>query len=190
MSHNSYDPIAKLLHWLMAALILTGATIGLTHNYMSRDTMLYWLSVHYAAGLCVILLSFLRIAWRVTHPAPPLPETTELVLRKLAHGTHLLMYGLMVAVPLTGALAYFFRGKPMDLLLFQIPPLLPRVPWLASTLLETHGWLAYGFIAAIGGHIGATLMHQFVLGDEILSRMLPKGSIRLPPVPRRAKATD
>ncbi|WP_158554737.1 cytochrome b [Methylovirgula sp. 4M-Z18] len=190
MQALSYTATAKALHWLMAGLIFTGAAIGLSHAYMSTGAMLFWLNVHYAIGLCVIALSILRLAWRATHAVPPLPATIAALLRHLAHGTHLVLYGLMVVVPMSGALSYFARGKAMDLGLFQIPPLLARNPHLASTMLQVHGWLAYGFIAAIGAHIGAALLHQFVLGDEILSRMLPKGFIRLPPLPRRAKATD
>jgi len=73
--NTTYTPIAKGLHWLMAVLILGLLALGL---YMSdlplspQKLQLY--SWHKWAGVTVFLLVWLRLAWRVTHRPPALPE--------------------------------------------------------------------------------------------------------------------
>ncbi len=49
-------------------------------------------------------LAVLRILWRATHAAPPLPRSMPAWQRGAAHVMHLLLYVLMVLIPLSGYL--------------------------------------------------------------------------------------
>ena len=74
----SYTPFAKRLHWLMAVLILGTLSLGLFMTELPlspRKLELY--SWHKWAGVSVFVLVWVRLAWRVTHPPPPLPARPE-----------------------------------------------------------------------------------------------------------------
>src|SRR6202000_2616949 len=58
--------------------------------------------IHKSIGLTVLVLSVLRVLWRLVNPVPPLPATINGALKFLARGTQFLLYVLIVAIPLTG----------------------------------------------------------------------------------------
>ena len=68
----TYTPVAKTLHWLLAVLVLGLLAFGfwMTDLPLSPDKLTYY-SWHKWAGVTVFLLAWVRLGWRVTHPAPP-----------------------------------------------------------------------------------------------------------------------
>lgn len=67
-------------------------------------TKLRYFSWHKWIGVTVFALAVLRILWRATHAAPPLPRRMPAWQRGAAHLTHLLLYVLMIAIPASGYL--------------------------------------------------------------------------------------
>ncbi len=100
MKPEAFHPFARLLHWLMAVLILAMLFIGVS---MVADLSLrhpVLIGLHKATGLALLVLVVLRIGVRLAVPHPPLPRDLPTLQRWAAGASHLLLYGLMLAMPL------------------------------------------------------------------------------------------
>lgn len=172
-----YTATAIALHWLLAAAILGSAAVGLFMTGLKfSPTQLKLYNWHKWAGMTILALSLLRLAWRLGHRPPPLPGA---VLRRMpgwqqsAHqATHGLMYLLFFAVPLTGWAYSSAKGFPI--VWFGVLPLPDWVPvsdTLAATLKPLHRLAAYGLLGLVAVHVGAALKHQFIDRDGLLGRM-------------------
>ena len=95
---------ARLLHWSMAALILTMLLIGVAMVTSLADYHAL-VALHRPLGLLILLLAVLRLANRWRRPPPPLPRNLPVWQRRAAHASHIVLYGLMLAMPLVASLA-------------------------------------------------------------------------------------
>ncbi|GJD92195.1 Cytochrome b561 [Methylobacterium hispanicum] len=177
MSAHSYTPTAKALHWLMAAIWIAAWILGFCAVYL-RETLNphHGLTItHKALASTLLFLIVLRIAWRLTHPAPALPDTISPAMKRVAGLGHLALYALaLLALPMSGWLWSSVAGKPILVLgLFTLPPLTaPAKEWYDSAKL-LHVTLAWGMGAMVLGHALVALKHHFVDRDGILRGMLP-----------------
>ena len=111
MNAPTYTPVAKGLHWLMAALILGLAALGIVMHEMPLSPLkLELYAWHKWFGVTVFLLVWLRLAWRLTHRPPAPPATLSAPLQSLAHAGHALLYVLMIVIPLSGWLMSSAKG--------------------------------------------------------------------------------
>lgn len=91
-----------------------------------------------------------------------------------AHGVHVLLYGLMFAIPLSGWLFSSAKGIPVVYLgWLPLPDLIGADEAVAGGLRALHAWLNYTLLAAVAAHVGAALKHHFIERDEVLARMVP-----------------
>jgi cytochrome b561 len=191
-----YGTVAMIFHWLIAALIIINLALGLYFADLPRsDPWTYELTqLHKSIGLTVLALSILRLAWRLTHPVPPLPTDLYWGFRFVARATHYLFYFLIIAIPLSGWLmaSASTLGLPTNYFhLFSWPNLwfmahLPRTEKMAlhEPLKSIHKVLAWSAIVLIPLHIAAALYHQFIRHDDVFLRMLPRRRrSRLAPMP-------
>lgn len=180
-----YDSVAMLLHWAIALLILGDFALAESFARFNPGDTLYFTSaydLHMAVGFCVLLLSAARIAWRLTHLAPPLPEMA-FPLRVLARVSHALLYVFMLAVPLSGWLVLSLRHQATSVFgLFRwawpLPVIVtmshPNRVILHDALLPAHIWMSYAGMGLVGAHVLAALYHHFARRDDVLRRMLPR----------------
>jgi cytochrome b561 len=170
-----YTATAKALHWAMAILIFGLLALGFyMHDLPLSPEKLQLYSWHKWAGVSAFLLVLVRLAWRVTHPPPPLPATMPKHLRLAAHAGHFLLYALMLAIPLSGWLMSSAKGfQTVWFGVLPIPDLLDKDKELGDLLQTVHMSLNLLFALVIAGHIGAALKHHFIDRDDILTRMLP-----------------
>lgn len=170
-----YAGIAIGLHWLMAALIVAAFSLGWTLAGMEFSPQkLRWLSWHKWLGITLLGLAALRLGWWLTHPVPPLPATVPVWQQWAAHAVHLLLYGLMFAIPLSGWLFSSAKGIPVVYLgVLPLPDLISANETVAGGLRTLHAVLNYTLLAAVGAHVGAALKHHFIERDDVLARMLP-----------------
>jgi cytochrome b561 len=180
-SQSRYGAIAQFLHWAVVALVVLAWVLGVTGDDEPHGSGLSTgLFVHITAGLSVIALTIARLLWRLRDPSPP-PERTLYgewafagwmgLGAKLAH---LLLYGLLIAVPAAGIALQFARGESLPI--FGIVDI--ASPWLRDralkeTLGEVHELLAHSLMAVAALHAAAALVHHWVFGDRTLIRMLP-----------------
>jgi cytochrome b561 len=170
-----YGAVAQGFHWIVAVLVLglfgyglwmAGLPIG-----MER---LRAVPLHKSFGVLLFVVVLARLAWRWTHPAPPLPASMRGWERRAAMVSHALLYVLLVAVPLSGWLmssALGFGTVPFGL--FQLPDVLSRDRALGDTLKNAHYFLNKALIALVLLHAAAALKHHFIDRDDVLQRMLP-----------------
>jgi len=177
------------LHWLIALAIIFNICLGLylpdlgSPQLDNDPNMFELVQLHKSVGLTVLVLSLLRLAWRLVNPIPPLPETMSPLLKFVAHVSHFLLYVLMIGIPLSGWA--YVSASPLGLPtmwfhLFQWP----HIPFLADLsrmqkksidpqLFAVHSFLAISAIVLVAIHVLGALYHQFLRRDDILKRMLP-----------------
>lgn len=173
MNAPTYTPVAKGLHWFMAALILGLTALGLVMHEMPLSPLkLELYAWHKWFGVTVFLLVWLRLAWRLTHRPPALPATLSPPLLRLAHAGHALLYGLMIVIPLSGWLMSSAKGvQTVWFGLVPLPDLLGRDRELGDLLQQAHKLLNLLLLLTLAGHVLAALWHHFVLKDDTLRRM-------------------
>ncbi len=176
MTNNArYTNLAITLHWLVAVLILCAFPLGVYMSDLHLSPLkLQLFSYHKWIGVTVFLLVVIRLLWRATHTPPALPASIAVWQQRAAHGLHLLLYGLMFVIPLSGWLMSSAKGVPTVYLgLIQLPDLLGKDKTLGHTLENVHASLNYFMLALLVLHVAAALKHHWVERDETLARMLP-----------------
>jgi cytochrome b561 len=175
-----WGAVAQLFHWIIVLGIVAQFTLAtLFDDLPAGAKKLTLLSRHKSIGITILMLALLRLLWRRANPTPALPDTLKSYERKLAKLTHVLLYVLLFAVPVSGWTMSSARGFPVSWFgLFQLPDLVPKNKALYEALLTTHGILAWtlGIVATV--HLLAALKHHFVLKDDVLKRMLPFSSTK------------
>ena len=172
---KKYTSTAIALHWLMAIGLIGLFAFGL---YMAdlplSPAKLRYYSWHKWAGVTLFLLVFVRLAWRVAHRPPALPEHMGRGEQFVAHAGHGLLYLLMLAVPLSGWLMSSAKGIQTVLFgVLPIPDLLEKNKELGHLLQTLHWGLNMLLAAVVVGHAAAALKHHFIDKDDVLTRMLP-----------------
>ncbi|GLS19963.1 cytochrome b561 [Labrys miyagiensis] len=185
-----YTWVAIILHWVMALGILALAVMGLamTHLTLSPMRLFQLYQLHKSVGITILLAAFLRLAWRLMNHPPKLPTAMPAIERMAAAGGHLLLYVFLFALPLTGWALVSASVFNIPTVLYGVVPW-PHLPFL-STLTDkapveavfktVHAYGAWALIALVSLHAAAALRHHFILGDDVLLRMLP--GRRKPPV--------
>lgn len=153
-----YDRVSVWLHWLVAAMVLFQFATGWIWESYERGSAgrLYLFRAHIAVGSGILVFAVLRVGWRLTHPAPPLPAGMSLVQRLAAQATHGLLYLAILVQPALGLVAITAFGKTLG-----------RWPR------DLHVALTDFILAVIMLHVAAAMWHQFVRRDHLLARMLP-----------------
>ena len=176
---HRYTLLAIALHWLLALALLGVFSVGLYMSGLSFSPQkLRLISWHKWAGITILLLSALRLAWRLAHRPPPLPEPVRAAMpvwqQAAHHGTHALMYALFFVVPLLGWAYSSAAGVPVVLFgVLPLPDLLPADEALAEFVKPTHAVAAYALAALAVLHVAAALKHQLIDRDGLLARMRP-----------------
>ena len=169
----TYTRLAKFLHWLLALAIVLTFCFGLYMVELPFSPQhLKQYNWHKWAGMTILILSAVRLLWRLTHRPPALPANLPAWQRLASSGTHALMYALFFAIPMAGWAYSCALGFPIVLYgVIELPCMLARDPELAKTLKLVHQYLAYSLAALVSIHVLAALQHQFILKDGLLSRM-------------------
>ena len=180
-----YGPVAQAFHWITAIVVLVAFIYGPGGN----ETRVYSAvkdfdrQLHETLGLTVFVLVFLRLAWRLAHPAPRIEIGRWLDFAgKLGHG---LLYALLFALPITAILGAWLEAHPLTLLGgIRIGPWLAESHDVGAKIAWLHTWLGDAIMWLAGIHGVAALGHHFVLRDPVLVAMLPRWLVARAPVPR------
>ncbi|MEE7493497.1 cytochrome b [Methylobacterium oryzae] len=170
---SRFNRPARLLHWTMAALILAMLLIGVAMVTSLADYHAL-VALHRPLGILILLLAGLRLVNRWRHAPPPLPADLPGWQKRAAHGSHILLYGLMLAMPLIGWAMLSAARDPVVLAgPVVLPPILPQDAMVYAALRRLHTVLAYGLFAVILAHLAAALLHALIRRDGVFASMAP-----------------
>ncbi|MFC3652085.1 cytochrome b [Dyella humi] len=171
---HQWGSVARFFHWIVALGILGNGIWGLLMTDMAPSiSKINIYALHKSIGLTILALFALRLAWRLYDRAPP-DEPMPRWQRIVAHATHVLLYGFILAMPLSGWLFNSLHGYPLQWFkLFNLPPLAAKNDELSHLAGTVHEWLFYLLLLVLIGHVGAALKHHFFDQDNVLRRMLP-----------------
>jgi cytochrome b561 len=181
-----YGIVAMTLHWLIAAAIITNIIVILSVPEDRSPQAFALMSFHMALGLTVLVLSILRLIWRVINPSPPPPAGLNRWIHVSGKAMQHVLYTLMVAIPLAGWLmvsASHFSPSWFGLFTWPAFPGFAGLDKAAShdwheTFETIHVVLGWAMVVLIPCHIGAGLYHHVLRKDNVLLRMLPGTRLR------------
>lgn len=195
---TNWTRTARVLHWTMAlaiaAIVPAGYvmawTYGAATNGPVKTLHITASQVHHTLGLIILALALVRLAWRLRHPAPPLPSGTHTAAPRVVQ---FLLYALLFLLPLSGwaslsAMAggagypapelWFFTvdGFRAGFIPHIVTPKLWNDPGLLTygTFARAHVWLLWAGGLLLTLHIAGALWHHFVRKDNVLRAMLGK----------------
>jgi cytochrome b561 len=170
-----HSGVAQAFHWLTAVVVLAAFLYGPggSEERVYAHARDFERQLHESLGLCVLLLSLLRLAWRAidTRPDPVVvPKWMGLASALLQAA----LFGLLFAVPVAGIAGAWLEGHPLTLLQgLQVPPWFAASHALGASIASLHTWLGDALMWLAGVHAAAALLHHFIIKDRVLLSMLP-----------------
>ena len=173
---NTFTLPARVLHWLMAIMILAMLFIGVGMVASVSERHEWLLRIHKPLGIAILILAVLRLAVRLRHPPPALPVDLPAAQKLAAHASHWLLYILMLTMPLIGWAMLSAGGYPVMLSdSLRLPPIFPTSPVAFAVLRHLHSWFAMLLFLTFLAHMAAALYHGLIRRDGVLSSMLRGG---------------
>lgn len=173
MMKTTFSPLARLLHWVMAAMIVSMLFVGagMVTTVSGRHAAL--VAMHKPLGVAVLVLACVRVVVRLSSRPPALPADLPGWQKFAAHGSHLVLYALMIAMPLVGWAMLSAGGYPVTLGGgVRLPSIMPADAVWFAWLRHAHRWLAYLFFATFLAHFAAALYHGMIRRDGVLRAMV------------------
>jgi cytochrome b561 len=178
-----YSPVGVAFHWTVAFLILFQLWWGWrTGRLPVGPDKLQAYATHIQVGLLIFVATLLRMLWRIAIPGPVNDADKPGWQSQAAHLTHFTLYIALIGLPLSGwaMLSATAAGQPLSVAGLAPWPhlpfaeLSPPTRWVIEAWAEQiHFALILLLLALIPMHIGATLKHELVDRDDVLSGMLP-----------------
>ncbi len=174
-----YPVTMRILHWIMAVIILGMVWAGWTmvsmddHVPAKFDVFYPW---HKSFGMLILILVLVRLATRLRASIPPLPAGLTSWEAKLSKMAHVGLYTLMVLVPCMGYAMSSSYTQSDGVFFFgvNLPELLPKNDARFEVFQALHKYLAFTLLALIVLHVVGALKHRFLdknRGNDVLSRM-------------------
>jgi cytochrome b561 len=180
---SRYSTVAIFLHWTIAALILLNIWFGWRMSGLKGMAQFDLFQIHKSIGITILLLSIVRLGWRLINRPPPYPASMTRIERLGASAMHWLLYNFMIVLPLTGWIIVSASPYNLPTVLFRTVPwphlgFIHDLPMAVRQTIEArfgtvHEWLAWSLLALAVFHAAAALKHHFYNRDDVLSRMLP-----------------
>ncbi len=188
-THNSYGSVTKTFHWLTALLIFAVIPLGLVANDLAHqvrnpdiaasEATLHWaatlFSAHKTVGVTIFFVALARVLWALGQPKPGLVNGERAPEAWLAETVHWLLYGSLIAVPLTGWVHHAATTgfAPIWWPFGQTLPFVPQDQHWADLSANLHYVLQWVLIGALALHVAGALKHHVIDRDATLRRMLP-----------------
>ena len=170
---DRYTRVAIILHWLIALGVLAQIALGWWMIDIPKSppgVRAYWFNIHKSIGLTLGALILLRVLWRLTHAAPPLPVHIPAWQQLASKISHHALYACMVIMPVSGYLGSSFTKYPIK----YFGNTLPHWGWDAPAYKEICSQVHYVtvciFIALIALHFAAAVKHMMAR-DGVIQRM-------------------
>jgi cytochrome b561 len=162
---------SRILHWLMAPMVIAQLLIGVT-MIASLSYYPLLLAIHRPLGMLILVFAVVRLVNRLTHRLPPFLATMSPLERRVASWSEYLLYALLLVQPLIGWATVSASRFPVTLVgPIQLPGIAPHNIDVYAVLRECHSVFAFLLFATFTAHICAVLFHTLVLRDGLINRM-------------------
>lgn len=167
-----YHPLLVALHWIIAIMILMALLLGgpaLAEMPSTHPDKLFSITGHMIWGMVIGVLLIIRFIVRVKSKKPPKADSGNKLLNMGAQAAHWGLYILVIAMVGSGL------GTAISADLFGITFGANGAP-LPEDLMQydarvAHGIIANIILALIAMHVIGWAFHQFILRDNLISRM-------------------
>jgi len=170
-----YSTTGKLLHWVVAILVLSQFVVSWLMPDVKMQTVSALVNFHLSLGFLVLAVMAIRFVHRLAHPVPIEMIGSPRWERVTALAVHLAIYFILLVGPFLGWASASAHDVPVTFFgLVTLPALaVPRARW-ALTAGDVHMFMMWTLLGLIALHVLAVLYHQFVRQDGLLRRMLPQ----------------
>jgi cytochrome b561 len=176
---RTWGSLSKAFHWLIVLLIINQWWIAERAEELKGLAKLEALAWHKSFGMTVLMLAVLRLAWRLMNPTPELATETRPWERVLAKISHLLLYALIFAMPLTGWMMSSAKNYPVSWFkLFQFPDLVAPAEQTFHQMHDLHHLLFNVLVGVALLHVAGALKHHVIDRNDVLKRMLPFSGVK------------
>jgi len=182
-TREQWGSVSKILHWLVVALVVAMAWLGLTMGGLPNGPdKIETYALHKSIGITILGLVLVRLSWRMYAGAPlPLPGTPRLQARTAALA-HAGLYALLLAMPISGWMVNSTAGFPLQWFgLVNLPAIAGRSDDRRELAGAAHEWLFWALVLLVALHVAAAFYHHVFVRDGTLARMLPRGWLREAP---------
>lgn len=184
-SRSGYGLVSIVIHWLSAALILFLFSLGIYMTGLSYYDDWYHKGpeLHVSLGLCVLLIMFVRVIWRIANPTP-IDLSDKKIQNFTARLVKFALYAFIFIVLASGYLITTAEGQPASMFgLIKFPVLTELSSQNVDVAGALHEYLAWGIVLLVALHTAGALMHHFILRDRTLVRILkPVKKTDFPPL--------
>jgi cytochrome b561 len=176
---RSWGAVTKSLHWLIVLLVISQWAIVQYAEGLPLAAKGSPLNLHKSIGMTILALAVIRLVWRLANPVPSLEGLAASWEQKLARLSHVMLYAMLFAMPITGWMMSSARNFPVSWFgQFQFPDLVSPSRTLYQRMNDLHETL-FAVLALVALlHVAGAIKHHFIDRNEVLRRMLPFGGIK------------
>lgn len=191
---SRYTKTAVILHWLIALVVIAMFALGWYMTELPKEAAKqtafdlfdlgvytwhlaeevsprnFYFNLHKSVGVTLLALIALRVLWRITHRPPTMLASYKAWEKKLATGTHHMLYLLMVAMPVSGLIMAMSGKYGVKWFGIEIIAGLDNST-LRDVFKEAHEIIGAIFITVIILHILGALKHRLIDKDGTMKRM-------------------
>ena len=174
-SENKWGLIAKLLHWVVAIVVIAMFVMGLWMEDLNYDHIWYHKApfIHKSVGILLFFVIIFRIIWRLINKTPKPPATHSKAEKILAKLMHFGIYVILLSVIVAGYMMSTSRGHSVSVFdWFEIPALFTPFEDQGKIAGALHYYIAILLISMVVLHALAAIKHHFINKDDTLKRMI------------------
>lgn len=170
---KGYSTGSRLLHWSMAAIIISMLFLGLSMVQSLATWQPDAVDLHKSFGVVALILVIVRLINRAFSAQVALPTDLPVWQKRIAHLSHIGLYSAMILMPISGWLMQSADGRNVAFFgWFSLPHIIEANIKSYALFREIHGLIAWLFLALILMHVSAALYHALIKQDGVLSSML------------------
>lgn len=167
---TKYHPVQVTLHWLVVLLVAAAFVMGKSMSGLPNDAnKLAPLALHMGVGIFTLLVIVTRFITRMKLPKPAHATAGNAFFDWIGKAVHYALYLLVFLMSVSGLSLSMQAGLAPIVFGGSGSPL--PVDFFDFTARMLHGFIAPALLMLVLLHVGAALYHQFMLKDNLLSRM-------------------
>ncbi|NNJ96898.1 MAG: cytochrome b [Gammaproteobacteria bacterium] len=174
-TEQQYGLLAIFLHWLVALVVIGMFSLGVWMTGLTYYDEWYKRGpdIHKSIGILLFLVMLARVIWRILNVKPKHDPRVGSLQTRVAHGVHLLLYGLIFAMIISGYLISTADGRSVEVFgLFSVPATITGIANMEDVAGKVHWYLALLLVSLVALHTIAALKHHFIDRDRTLEKML------------------